>query len=96
VTQIFGGWLTDRVGCSKSILIFSMSAMSLLSFISPVVAVWNSQAFFALRLLLGLASVCQISNSNDLLVRCGTRRTGKKGKRLEQSTEKKKMLDEWL
>ena len=58
VTQILGGWLSDRMGGSKVILMTSMTSMSLLSLVSPLVAVLlDSRFFFAVRLLLGAASV---------------------------------------
>lgn len=58
VTQILGGWLSDRMGGSKVILMTSMTSMSLLSLASPLVAVLlDNQFFFALRLFLGAASV---------------------------------------
>lgn len=55
VTQVFGGWLSDRIAGSKAILILAMSTMSVISLLSPFVAQW-SRIFFFLRLTLGLAS----------------------------------------
>nr|CAH0107217.1 unnamed protein product [Daphnia galeata] len=55
VTQIFGGWISDRISGSKIILILVMSVMSLISLLSPMAAQW-SQLFFILRVLLGLTS----------------------------------------
>ncbi|XP_046649856.1 sialin-like [Daphnia pulicaria] len=54
-TQIFGGWISDRIAGSKLILIMVMSVMSFISLLSPIAA-QSSQLFFALRLLLGLTS----------------------------------------
>ncbi|KAI9554402.1 hypothetical protein GHT06_019674 [Daphnia sinensis] len=55
VTQVFGGWLSDRMAGSKAILILAMSTMSVISLLSPFLAQW-SRMFFFLRLTLGLAS----------------------------------------
>ena len=67
VTQILGGWLSDRIGGSKIILLFSMTLMSVLSVASPAVALLHRRLFFTFRLLLGAASVTTFSPFHPVL-----------------------------
>lgn len=50
-------------------LITSMTVMSLVNLISPMIAYWSSPAFFTLRLILGLASV-NIQWKTSCLIKC--------------------------
>lgn len=59
--QIFGGWLAERFG-AKLAFLTSVACLSIFTLMIPVAAHRGPELLFAVRLLMGLTHVLQITH----------------------------------